>query len=405
MISLGLLAAATLLFPAGRLEADQTLKLPDGTQRSFALHSMDAEGNLTGLKGGKKEIVKKGDWIRLGHPVAGSRLDSVLLRNGSAIACVVQSLDQESIRIESRLFSNRSLPTTAVVGILFRQSRDPLRRFQAADKAFEIRSSAELALLNGDFVSGTLNSNTSRNALTLNIGSGGRTIPLDQLAAIYLPRDIPSSPEPTPRKTASQIGFQDGSQIGYRNLTIRENELLFNLWEGLELTVPLRIRDQPVWKQVRYLQPALESCRWLNESETVRITDSLSRTFLKTRWNRNAANGPLLCQGQLFERGLGTRPNSQVIHSVGPQDRKFRAELSLDDSAAELGNATCRVALFTKDGKWKSVGKPLKISRSSGLQKIEVEVSGCRAIGLVTTTGENGTVGGRVNWLDARFHR
>ena len=71
--------------------------------------------------------------------------------------------------------------------------------------------------------------------------------------------------------------------------------------------------------------------------------DELDLSTMVSGWgkphvNKSITNGPLLINGQDFERGIGTHATSTFMLDLGGKAQTFSARVGLDDAAAENGS-------------------------------------------------------------------
>ena len=109
---------------------------------------------------------------------------------------------------------------------------------------------------------------------------------------------------------------------------------------------------------------------------------------------------PMLLSGKEYERGIGTQSRTLLAYRLEPGDRRFQAQVGLDDRAGPLGCVVFRVLV---DNKERFASPPM--SAHDAPRPIDVDVSGARALILITEFGERGGVRDLADWVEARIIR
>lgn len=386
----------------------EQLILADGTRQPARLVEILTDGNLVTRAGdsnqtGETQTWKTEDILRYGSPQRLIPLDTLVLSNGSLLAGVVTVIGPDEVRFESRIFDQSKLPTAALRGIIFRQTRDPVAHRKMLDQILnQTRTETTAVLLNDDLVRGTLMGSDEPETLTLSIQDFNQSLPFDRITHLMLPGAGRETGDDS--ANSGRIGLDEGTCLVFDKLQITESGITVQLNDKVSLSAPQMIREKSYLDRVRYYQPAHPEFRFLSSTAPLKVVDAAGRWFQQTNRNRSSTGGPLLWQSRAYQWGLGTHSDSQIIYAVEPTDRVFRATVALDDSSHRLGRATCRVLLLGQDNQWKSASPLLDVQRGQS-PVLEIDVTGTRAIGLVTSAGPHGPTGDRVNWLDARFGR
>lgn len=376
----------------------------DGSSVNARLESFTPEGMPVLIAEQNGVRIDNNRCFRFGNLGPAIRQDMIILKNGSRLSGFIESITEEQIAITSRLFDLTELPVTQVRGVVFRQPANAVARQKTIDQILFGPSDETLAVLvNDDIANGQLAKPDRSGLLRLTIKELSRSIAFEELAYVrFASADKHSVESVAPN---SQIGLEDGTRLIYRKLIVTDDDLRFVVNDQLELSAAKSVRKKPFTNRICFYQPALPQVRILSLETPLKVIDGQTDNQTPTRMNRSTIAGPLLSQGREYALGIGTHAESQVVFSVGKDDKVFRCKIALDDSANSLANAICRIVLLGKDNQWKAVRDPARLSHKDPSHSVEVNVEGYRAIGLVTSKGLHGTTGDRVNWLDARMHQ
>ncbi len=134
------------------------------------------------------------------------------------------------------------------------------------------------------------------------------------------------------------------------------------------------------------------------------------------KWRRDKAQGggPLTIDGRRYAKGLGVHSISTLKFRTDRRYTKFSAIVGVDDSAHDLGSVRFKVLADGKPVKIKLVreGSEAEMADDSGIirardkaVRLEVELAGVSEITLVVEAADNGDVGDRANWANAKLVR
>lgn len=401
-----ILLVALCTMGSSQLDGQEIIRI-DGQSTTGQLLAVDSTGICNFSKSKEKFSIRPAGLLRYGSPIFETGFDQVFLKNGSIVCCVVTRIDATTTTLTSRLFENSTFPNSSIKAIVFRQKPDRFGRQQTRNQADSERLQAKAILLNDDVVSGTLADSAEARSVAMAHNGVTQSLPFSRIAVLHFEnRDsvVPRTGAVESPISGSQLGINDGSLLVVDSLVTTDNQIQIQLAEGIQLNAFATIREKSFWKRVTYFEPRPQGFRYLSSDKPIRIVESPSGTFLKTRFDKATTGGPLVHSGRIFLHGIGTRPNSQVIYPVRATDKVFRATVVLDDTANQLANVVCRVLLL-RNSKWETSGEPFKLEKSSSPKHLTVNLASHRAIALVTSAGLHGIVGDRVNWLDARVHQ
>src|SRR5205807_2281318 len=114
----------------------------------------------------------------------------------------------------------------------------------------------------------------------------------------------------------------------------------------------------------------------------------------------NVDGHPLRLAGQGYDRGLGTQSRTLLAYRLSAGDRRFQATVGLDESAGPLGSVVFRVLV---DGKERLVTPPMSVRDTP--KAIDVDLTGAKALILMTEFGERGEIRDFADWAEARILR
>lgn len=380
-------------------------------------------------KTGRSEILFD-QLLSIGQPSDQPEFDQVIFRNGSVLVAVVKSVGQDKIQIESRVWQNEFVPTRLVKGIIFQPRSTEANRQVEIDAIVEsTNSQTQLTLENNDVILGTLDqeiaaqdsSAQETNAQETNKKRDAREQVKDDgviffkigvqrsIVSIAKTRSITFADLATEKRDSKravgfhELGFHDGSLLAFKSTETNRGTVSISLFQNFKLVAGVKVLGKPFWSRVCYFRPSLNSVRFLSDEKPFRVIDSKSELNWETKFDRSVIGGRLIVGGQKTTKGIGTHAESQVIFLLGKNDKLFRGSVGIDQSASKLGDAICRIVLLNSENRWVPHSNNYSVTADSPAKAVTIDVSGYRAIGLVTQKGNHGTVGDRVNWMDARI--
>lgn len=136
-------------------------------------------------------------------------------------------------------------------------------------------------------------------------------------------------------------------------------------------------------------------------------------------WRRDSAQGggPLSIRGRRYSKGLGVHSVSSLTFRADRRYTKFSAAIGIDDSAHAMGSVVFKVlvdgkprafqVLTSAGGKTERVSKEDSgvLRKSDSVMRIEVDIAGATEVTLVVDAADDGDVGDRGNWANAKFVR
>lgn len=362
--------------------------------------------------------------LSIGQPSDQPEFDQVIFRNGSVLVAVVKSVGQDRIQIESRVWQNEFVPTRFVKGIIFQPRSTEVNRQVEIDAILESESSqTQLTLENEDVILGTLgqnpvkeNANSAKKNSKSNEGDSSKdgvvffkigeqqsVVNIAKARSITFAESGNGKRDPKRAAGLHELGLSDGSLLAFISTETSRDKVAVSLVRNFKLVAGAKVLGKPFWSRVCYFRPSQNSGRFLSDETPFRVIDSKSELNWKTKFDRSVMGGRLVVGNRKSTKGIGTHAESQVIFLLRKNDKWFRGSVGIDHSASKLGDAICRVVLLNGENRWVPHSESFSVNADSPAKEIKVDVSGYRAIGLVAQKGNHGTVGDRVNWMDARI--
>lgn len=347
-------------------------------------------------------VVPRADFVSWGAPVEFERRTYVVTVDGGVLAADTVAATGEQLDITSTLFPPRSLPLSVVRGIVFhapsaRAARDRLFRSLAAPGAGD---RDRLLLIGGDEVPGTLSTVDSRHA-SIETSVGPAKIDLNRVAAVVFNPALAAKVTVPPQSLI--VGLIDGSlfvtsaAVGDEQIRLSPLALSPPLVTGAEGEKPWLV-DRA---EIVFLQALGGKATYLSDLTPTGYKHvpylELSREY---RLDRSPAGGDLRAGGRRYLKGIGMHSTSRLTFPLGPDDRRFVADIAIDDETSGRGSVTFRVFVDNAE-RYRS-----EIVRGGDAPlPIAVDVAGGKQLSLVVDFAESGDVLDHADWLNARLEK
>ena len=118
----------------------------------------------------------------------------------------------------------------------------------------------------------------------------------------------------------------------------------------------------------------------------------------------NLLGQPLRAVDRRFLKGVAMHSASRAVYRLTGDERKFEAEIALDDTAGNEGSAIFRV-YAVRDGKPELAFESDIIRGGDALKPIAVDIAGAQGLVLLVDYADFGDQQDHANWLDARLVR
>ncbi len=312
---------------------------------------------------------------------SGDRLYRTAIGAATETTLDVQSfsLGHLNVPLESLLGLVLALPTDsdALDGLLIKVRDEP-------------RKKEAVWLANGDKLSGGFLALTDRE---LEFQTDRDRIKLERTGVVAVGFDPDLASYPQPATAYFEVTLSDGSRLGVSGARIVEGQIVAQTRFGVEVKIPLGevLRLHARTPTVVYLSERTPAgARYVPYIGPVRA------------WRRDSSveGHPMRIGGRDFERGIGTQSRSLLAYRLEPGDRRFQAEVGIDDRAGPLGSVVFRVLLDNKE-----VFASPPLSARDTPRVIDIDVKGGKALILLTEFGARGGVRDFADWGEARIIR
>ena len=142
------------------------------------------------------------------------------------------------------------------------------------------------------------------------------------------------------------------------------------------------------------------TCIACSQKETI-FLDEMDLSSMEAGWgtpqiNKSITNGPLLINGQEFERGIGTHAVSTFLIDLQSNAIEFSARFGVDDASVENGSIQ-----FYLIGDKKIIWESKIMKKGSDARDCVVSLKGVEKLGLLVTDGGDGISYDHANWVNA----
>ena len=353
------------------------------------------EGRLQLLRGAEKMTFELDQLVRMGDFVEPKRGPIWLFGDGGLLVAELTELDKETLRGESELFGKLSLNVSSLAGIVVRPPGDRVQRDALiASLLAPQRESDRILLDNGDELTGIIEAINERSIAVVNAGSRIE-VEFARVAAISF-----SGEQRTISKPASRylmLGFIDGSRLTTESFSADLKELEFT-----SSGVSFKSRASSLAALQCFGQPLT----FLSDLEELSFKHV---PYLQLAWplkkDANVLGRPLRVASKRYLKGLGMHTASRVTYQLTEPCREFQAELAIDDSADGRGSAVCSIFVDDGSGKWQPKYTSPIIRGGTAPLPVRLDLTGVKAISLLTDFADRGDELDHVDWLNARLVR
>ena len=369
----------------------------DGGTVSGRIRQLGPRGELTLVTDAGPEVVLPLDTlVKLSRDNPGTtptpEAPAVLFPGGDRLyRTTIGATNETSLEVHSYLLGKLAIPLDSVLGLVLALATDS----DALDDLLvrvrnEPRASEVVWLANGDKLAGSLLGLTDK---AVEFQPGAAAIKLDRAGVVGVGFDPAQVVYLSPRSGLLELTLSDGSRLGVSGARVEQGHVLAETRFGAPVKVPLAdlARVYPRTPSVVYLsERAVAGAQYVPYVGPTR----------PYRRDATVEGHPLRLSGQEFERGLGTQSRTLLAYRLEPGDKRFQARIGLDDRAGPLGSVVFRVLL---DKKEVYLSPPL--AARDAPRSIDIDVSGSKALFLITEFGERGGVRDFADWAEARLIR
>ncbi len=293
-----------------------------------------------------------------------------------------------------------SIPLESLLGLVFREPPNPdalgLPIGPDALEALvqrvrtEHRMSEVVWLNNGDKLTGGFLALTEK---AVEIQPGKEPVSLDLSGVVALGFDPSLIVYPKPDDPYLELTLENGSRLGVTGARVNEGNILARTRFDTSIKVPI--------SELTRVHARTPSVVYLTEREPAgeRYVPyvGVARPY---RRDTNVEGHTMWLSGKEYERGIGTESRTLLAYRLEKGDRRFQAQVGLDDRAGPLGSVVFRVLLDNKEA---FVSPPM--AAHDPPRSIDIDVSEGRTLILITEYGERGGVRDLADWVEARIIR
>ena len=325
----------------------------------------------------------------------------VLFPDGDRLyRATIQSANETALEVKPDNMDVLAVPLESLLGLIFREPPNPdalglpIGPDSLDSLAQRVRSEPRMSevvwLNNGDKLTGGF---LALNEKSVQIQPAKDPVSLDLSGVVALGFDPSLVVYPKPESGFLELTFENGSRLGVTGSRVEEGHILARTRFGTPIKVAISdlTRVHARTRSVVYLaerKPAGE--RYVPYV-------GVPRPYQR---DANVEGHPMLLSGREYERGIGTQSRTLLAYRLEPGDRRFQAQVGLDDRAGPLGCVIFRVLV---DNTERFASGPM--SAHDTPRPIDLDVSGARSLILITEFGERGGVRDLADWVEARIIR
>ena len=131
---------------------------------------------------------------------------------------------------------------------------------------------------------------------------------------------------------------------------------------------------------------------------TAESAASVHQNYKSPITDRSISNNKLTINGVPYSHGLGTHAPSEIVYNLERTHKKFSAKVGLDDGGGAPGSVIFKVVL---DGKEAFNSGPMTYQKDA--QEISLDLTGVKAMHLVTEMATGSPQGDHADWVDAKI--
>ncbi len=325
----------------------------------------------------------------------------VLFPGGDRLhSTAIVKASETSLEVQSYMLGLLSVPLESLLGLVFVVPPNPealglgtgsdaleslIGRVRNEPRATEV-----VWLNNGDKQTGGFLSLTEK---TITIQPAKDPISLERTGVVALGFDPSLVVYPKPEQGGFELTFREGSRLGVTDARVEQGQVLAKTRFGASIRVPI--------SDLTRIHARNDSIVYLTEREPggERYIPYVGPPRAYRR-DASVEGHALRLSGQDFDRGIGTQSRTLLAYRIEPGDRRFQAQVGVDDRAGPLGSVVFRVLV---DSTERAVTPTL--SARDAPRSIDVDVSGGKLLILITEFGERGGVRDLADWVEARIIR
>jgi hypothetical protein len=376
-----------------RADGPSLLVLPtSGAAYSSVIVSADDKQVSLRTANATKQVAWQ-DLVRLGNFVEPAHGPLWLVGNGGQLVAEVESLADDKLSGISPVLGTVAVPLAQLHGWTRTLPADLSERDRLTRQLTQGTGDNDIIILaNGDRLTGTLEA-VNAEKLTLETPQGAQSVELDRVAAVRLNPSLTDFVPLPPRYWI--VGLRDGTRLVATSINLADGKLQLETAFGkLSCAADELAAIQPFVQQVRFLSD-------------LKPTSFKHLPYLQLAWplqtDANVLGQPLRVDDAVYLKGLGVHTAARASYTLDKPYRQFQAELAIDNSAGGNGSAVCSVFVDDGSGKWHSRYTSPIIRGGMDPVEVRVDLTGAKAISLLTDFADNADILDHVDWLDARL--
>ena len=293
----------------------------------------------------------------------------------------------QSYSIDGKL----SVPLESILGVIFAQVNDP-EAFdaQVVRLRTQPRNSEVLWLANGDRLTGSLLGLSEKE---IDFQSGKSALKLDRASVVSLGFNPSIVVYPKPKGINFELTLADGSRLGVNAPKLVQGHLVATSRFGATLRIKLG--------ELTRVDPRTDAVVFASERPEAGVSYEAyigaPRTFKRDSTVEGRA---FRLSGQDYYHGIGTESRTMLAYRLEPGDKRFQAQVGLDDRAGPFGSVVFRI-LIDRVEKFRSPSMSVR----DVPKLVDLDVTGAKSLILITEFGDRGGVRDLADWVEARFIR
>jgi len=123
---------------------------------------------------------------------------------------------------------------------------------------------------------------------------------------------------------------------------------------------------------------------------------SVTQGWRVTQNDKSITGNPITIAGRVYEQGLGTHAPGEMVFKLAGENRRFTADVGVDDQGGKTGSVVFKVVLDGKEAFNSSLmrfGEPAK--------HLALDIAGVSEMRLLVTDGGDGVQGDHADWANA----
>jgi hypothetical protein len=352
------------------------------------------------VDGSIQSSVDGANLVRWSHPVEAGKQLLVVLSDGSLLAAAeswaardIVRLENGSLVVRTKSLGQARIPREYVTAVIPVPPADPRDRLMLIDRLRRQEEPRDhVFLTSGDQLEGRVADLNSR-LLQLERAEANSEFALTEVQAVAFDHRLVRRPNATPALT---IGLQDGSLLHVSVAEVAPLSSQFTLACGVKLGGAGVADVAAVWGVAGAFQ-------FVSDLEPI---DYHHVPYLDLTWplarDRNLSGDRLRVDGKSYPKGICMHSAARVVYSLEARQRRFAAEVALDDEAGRRGSVTFSVYV-ARNGAWLEAATSGIVRGGDEPRPMVADVSGAEALMLVVDYADRGDELDRAVWLDARL--